>query len=39
MDEIELEELRNTIKQWNVTRLDLFAISEPDEVSLQIFVY
>ena len=28
----EKEKLRHLVAQWNVNRLDLFALSEPDEV-------
>ena len=36
----ERENLRNIIKQWNANRLDLFEISEPNEVGhLFIFLY
>jgi hypothetical protein len=30
----ERETLRNVIAQWNANRLDLFELSEPNEVSL-----
>jgi hypothetical protein len=30
----ERETLRNIIAQWNANRLDLFELSEPNEVSL-----
>lgn len=29
---LEREALRNMIQQWNANRLDLFALSEPNEV-------
>jgi hypothetical protein len=31
----ERETLRNVIAQWNANRLDLFELSEPNEVSLE----
>lgn len=30
---LEREALRNVINQWNANRLDLFELSEPNEVS------
>lgn len=33
----EREALRSVIQQWNANRLDLFELSEPDEVSHKIF--
>lgn len=30
---LEREALRNVIAQWNANRLDLFELSEPNEVS------
>lgn len=30
---LEREALRSVIQQWNANRLDLFELSEPDEVS------
>lgn len=30
----EREALRSVIQQWNANRLDLFELSEPDEVSV-----
>jgi len=32
---LDREAVRSVIQQWNANRLDLFALSEPDEVSLQ----
>lgn len=31
---LEREALRNVIAQWNANRLDLFELSEPNEVNL-----
>ena len=36
---LEREALRNMIQQWNANRLDLFALSEPNEVTLVITIY
>lgn len=39
---LEREALRSVIQQWNANRLDLFELSEPDEVSynnLSVYVY
>lgn len=33
---LDREAVRSVIQQWNANRLDLFALSEPDEVSLKI---
>lgn len=33
---LEREALRNVIAQWNANRLDLFELSEPNEVSCQL---
>lgn len=35
----EREALRNVVKQWNNNRLDLFELSEPNEVSLIYFFF
>lgn len=34
---LEREALRSVIQQWNANRLDLFELSEPDEVMFLIF--
>ena len=31
---LDREALRSVIQQWNANRLDLFELSEPDEVSI-----
>lgn len=31
---LDREAVRSVIQQWNANRLDLFALSEPDEVSV-----
>ena len=35
----ERENLRYIIQQWNGNRLDLFEISEPDEVSITLYIF
>lgn len=35
---LEREALRNVINQWNANRLDLFELSEPNEVSYLLFL-
>jgi hypothetical protein len=35
---LEREALRTMIQQWNANRLDLFELSEPNEVSLHVTV-
>lgn len=34
----EREALRAVVKQWNANRLDLFELSEPNEVSLNFYL-
>lgn len=36
---LEREALRNMIQQWNANRLDLFALSEPNEVPVHFNLY
>lgn len=36
---LEREALRNMIQQWNANRLDLFELSEPNEVTFKTTYY
>lgn len=36
---LEREALRSVIQQWNANRLDLFELSEPDEVRVCLFTF
>lgn len=36
---LDREALRSVIQQWNANRLDLFELSEPDEVSTNIVLH
>lgn len=36
---LDREALRNMIQQWNANRLDLFELSEPNEVTTPIYLF